>query len=121
MGKFLKFMTEQTKSILDEPVPTHKDAMVDGMTLIKYIDAVTDQYIKDSTSLIPLDPKLKDDFLRYLIMLGHPLAYKDVNEKTWEDFIRDRAMKKTDTSVGFSSFSSNPWALQTQQWNQYHP
>ena len=120
MGRFLKFMTEQ-ESVTGEMVPTHKDAMVDGMSLLKFIAAAVDQNIIDSSIVIPLDPDLKDDFLKYLIAIGHPLAYKTIDAKTWEEFIKDSAIKKTDSSVGFSSFASNPYAIQTQQWNQTHP
>jgi hypothetical protein len=121
MGRFRKFLLEtQAPGIGFEPIHT-SETVEDGYNLIKYIDAIVNEYIKDSSKIIPLESGRLDDFKKYLVQYGHPLAHnKTLNdEQLWSEFIKERALTKSKSELGFSSFSSNPWARQTSQWYQY--
>lgn len=123
MGRFRKFMLEtQAPGVAFEPIPT-STTIEDGYNLIKYIDAVVREHIKDSSKVIPLESGRLDDFKKYLLHIGHPLAYNTTlnDEQLWAEFIKERALTKSKSELGFSSFQSNPWSTQTTQWNRYSP
>lgn len=123
MGRFRKFMTEtQAPGVIFEPIATTKTPE-DMPPLLKFIDYVVTEYTKDSSHIIPLSPGYLDTFNKYIMTLGHPVSRNKAlnDEQRWIEFIKERAMTKTKSEVGFSSFSSNPWSLQTTQWNTYHP
>lgn len=123
MGRFRKFMTEtQAPGVVFEPIPT-SSTPEEGMPLLKFIDYVVAEYVRDSSHIIPLSPGHLDTFNKYILIVGHPVAYNKAlnDEQRWNEFIKERAMAKTKSEVGFSSFSSNPWVQQSTQWNNYHP
>jgi len=123
MGRFRKFMTEtQAPGVIFEPIATTKTPE-DMPPLLKFIDYVVTEYVKDSSHIIPLSPGYLDAFNKYVVTLGHPVANNKAlnDEQRWNEFIKERAMTKMKSDIGFSSFSSNPWAQQSQQWNRLSP
>lgn len=124
MGRFLKFMTEtQAPGVIFEPIATTPTTDDSIPSLLKFIDYAVTEYVRDSSHIVPLSPGYLNVFNKYIVTLGHPVAAnKSLNdEQRWNEFIKERSMTKTKSTIGFSSFASNPWAQQANQWNRYSP
>lgn len=101
MGTFAKFMTEEAMPINE-------------IDISPAVDRGLMAYWREIRMSFP-NAKTKD------LMPDVAKEFRNAADKATREWLKINGTPTKDTSVSYSSFNRNPNAIQTSQWNNYHP